>query len=635
MLQLDCSFYLGVQKKGQRHQFTFFANNTQAITLSLFQPHKKSPFLQTNMEQIGIGLWSATLENLPTTFHYLYNLKKNGQDQPVSILDPYAVSITSPDTFLSHSKKPLRSIYTDQEPFDWELDAKPWHPHEKTIIYETHVRALTQDPSAKKSSNSSFLALIEKIPHLKKLGITTVELLPVFEFDEVEHPTSDKTLCNFWGYSTRSFFSLMHRYGSSQKTALTEFKTMIKALHQAGIELILDVVFNHTDEGSRARGFHSFANIDKDAYFITSQEHHTNYSGCGNTFSCNSIAGMHLILNSLRYWVKECHVDGFRFDLAACFYRGENGEVIKNPPILEKISTDPILSSSKFFVEPWDAAGLYRLGSFFNYRFSEWNDKFRDDTRDFLRGAGDKTSFINRLLGSPDIWGKDSPLKSVNYITVHDGFSLMDLCSFSKKNNALNGEQGRDGSDNNKSWNCGEEGLDVDAKIKKLRLRQIKNFYLALFCSLGIPLFLMGDEYGHSKGGNNNTYCHDSALNYFLWDQLEKNCELFDFVSGLIAFRKKTPYFEKSTFVENSCIEELFPDDSKRVFLVCENALAFLFNPSKEAIHFQLPPQWETGYLVANTYADDQSFTNVQLEKNTSYTLHAWSSIMLMREKKK
>lgn len=623
---LDSSF--GVTYQDGMYHFTLHAKDPCAISLSIFKPGEKAAFLTLAMQQKDGDLWHAKIKELPSHFEYLYYLE-TGSKKPKPTLDPYAKQIASSPTFgLRHSH--VRSVYRHQPLFDWGLDSRPWHRLQDITIYEAHVRGFTAD--GLKQGSSSFLALIDKIPHLKELGITTLELMPIFEFDETENPVeTDLPLCNFWGYATRAFFSIMHRYGSSAEKANVEFKTMVKAMHAAGIEVILDVVFNHTDEGSCDRGFHGFSQLDRENYFIMSGSHHTNYSGCGNTVSCNTPTSMHFILEVLRYWTREFHIDGFRFDLGGVFYRGAKGEELIDPPILKEIIQDPILSSSKFFVEPWDAAGIYKLGSFFNYRFAEWNDKFRDDVRDFLRGKGSKKAFINRLLGSADLWPDQGPLKSVNFVAVHDGFTLFDVCSFSEKHNSSNGENSRDGCSDNKSWNCGEEGLNVSEKVMKLRLRQMRNFYLALFCSLGIPLFLMGDEYGHTKKGNNNTYCHDSCLNYFLNNELEKRRPLFNFVKQLIAFRKNSPLLTRNAFFKKEQLRELFNEESHAVFLTLDDQLAYLFNPQEKVLNFDLPPSWKEAYLIADTFDDERSFSSHVL-KPANWQLMPYSALLIEKK---
>lgn len=620
----------GITKQANCYTFCL-ATSSDSVTLNLFEKGACVPFLTQVMDLAQEGLFQTSCYDLPSYFEYTYIVKQDSHT--FESLDPYAHHLTSHNTFLEKSDRLLRSCYYDTPAFDWEDDSMPLHPLQNTVVYEAHVRGFTQHASSQKAHKSSFLNLINKIPHLKKLGITTLELLPLFEFDETAHPIygTKGPLCNFWGYSTRAFFALMHRYGSHTDTALTEFKQMVKALHKADIEIILDVVFNHTDEGDKERAFHNFSALNKKDYFILSNNEHTNYSGCGNTFSCNSPLGMHLILSSLRYWVKECHVDGFRFDLASILYRDESGHVLERPPVIEAMRKDPILSKCKFFVEPWDAAGLYQLGSFSSYRFCEWNDKFRDDVRDFLRGQGSKSAFINRLMGSPDVWPSASPLKSLNYITVHDGFSLFDVCAFTHKYNTANGEKNLDGANENKSWNCGEEGLEVSSQTNALRLRQMKNFFLALFTAQGVPLLLMGDEYGHTKEGNNNTYCHDNHLNYFRWDQLEKNKPLFDFVIRLTEFRRETPYFRKDTFRQKEAFVDLCKGDERRLFLVVDKQIALLFNTSADPFSFTLPTFTDKAHVIASSEA---SFEERELVHEKSYKLPPFSSMCLSLEKR-
>ena len=416
------------------------------------------------------------------------------------------------------------------------------------IIYEMHVRSFTRDPSSCVESSGTFLGIIEKIPHLVALGINAVELLPIYEFNERENcktkPKTGGSLLNYWGYSPENFFTPMRRFGTPE-----EFKQLVKQLHKSGIEVILDVVYNHTSEGSDPNYYRSFRGIDNAAYYMLDKNGYLNYSGCGNTFNCHNSAAMTLILDSLRYWVLEYHIDGFRFDLAPILTRDCLGKPLKHPPLIEKITKDPLLGATKLIAEPWDCGGLYQVGHFPSWRFSEWNDRYRNAVRRFFRGEEVKEEMKQRILGSPDLYEGHLPSKSINFITIHDGFTLRDLVSYEQKHNEENGEKNLDGTEDNISWNCGIEGVTTDPNIRRLRDRQMRNFLFILLISQGIPMLLMGDEYGHTRRGNNNVWCQDNQLNYFLWDELEKNRPLFQFLSKLISFRKKCPLLRSKHFL--------------------------------------------------------------------------------------
>ncbi|KAK7282836.1 hypothetical protein RIF29_11920 [Crotalaria pallida] len=435
------------------------------------------------------------------------------------------------------------------------------------VIYEMNVRAFTSDESSGLDSNvrGSYLGVIEKIPHLLELGINAVELLPVFEFDELElqrRPNPRDHMINTWGYSTINFFAPMSRYasdGGGSVNASREFKQMVKALHSAGIEVILDVVYNHTNEADDDNPYTtSFRGIDNKVYYMLENNGQLlNFSGCGNTLNCNHPVVMELILDSLRHWVTEYHVDGFRFDLASVLCRGTDGSPLNAPPLIRAIAKDAVLSRCKIIAEPWDCGGLYLVGSFPNWdRWAEWNGKYRDDVRKFIKGdSGMKGGFATRVSGSSDLYrvNKRKPYHSVNFVIAHDGFTLHDLVSYNLKHNEANGEGGNDGSNDNFSWNCGSEGETDDANIRALRSRQMKNFHLALMISQGTPMMLMGDEYGHTRYGNNNSYGHDSAINNFLWNQLDaRKSDHFRFFSKVIEYRLAHEVFRHESFLSKN-----------------------------------------------------------------------------------
>jgi isoamylase len=539
--------------------FALFSKHATAITLSLFHPKEREPFFEVSLDPVlnKTGeIWHILLSGLPKEIEYGFRLE--GPYAPEKglffnsahlLLDPYATSLNLPEQWDEKQALPLRGRVIPGSDFDWEMDTHPQILIRDLIIYEMHVRAFTQDPSSRSPHKGTFLGIIEKIPYLKKLGVNAIELLPIFEFNECDYqkinPKTKKPLCNFWGYSTLNFFSPMRRYAFSAEWggAINEFKQMVKALHKQGIEIFLDVVFNHTAEGGPQGPTTSFRGIDNPVYYLVDEKgHYRDFSGCGNTLNCNHPVVAHFILDSLRYWVSEMHVDGFRFDLASVFSRDEHGNVLSDPPLIKAMSTDPLLANVKFIAEAWDAAGLYQVGSFpHQYRWAEWNGKYRDVVRDFIKGTpGCKKEFARAFCGSDDLYGKTgNPYHSINFITAHDGFTLRDLVSFQQKHNEDNGEENRDGCNDNRSWNCGEEGETTDPAIQALRQKQLRNLHLTLMLSLGTPMILMGDEYGHTRLGNNNAWCQDNELNWFLWDQLEKEGDFFRFYSLALSFRQK------------------------------------------------------------------------------------------------
>lgn len=539
----------GVTWSGQECSFTLFSDYATGVLLRLFAPGEDDPFLEAPLSRQG-DIWSITLKNLPETFEYTYRCEgpydpKEGHlfNHDMDLVDPYATRLNTPKEW-NGPPTPSRGFVTPQAPFDWDRDSRPLIPTDKLILYEMHVRGFTQHPTSGVKHPGTFLGLIEKIPYLKSLGINAVELLPIHTFNEREvqrrRPGTGERLFNYWGYSTLNFFTPMGPYGTPE-----ELKEMVKALHKEGIEVILDVVYNHTGEGSNANYYHSFRGIDNKSYYIVDENGYHNYSGCGNTFNCNHPMVQELILDSLRHFVTEYHVDGFRFDLAPILGRGEDGKPLEHPPLIEKITRDPILAPTKLIAEAWDAAGLYQVGSFPSYRFGEWNDRFRDDVRSFIRGDGNLDAMKKRLEGSHDLF--QTPDKSYNFVTIHDGFSLHDLVSYNEKHNEDNDEKNQDGANDNHSWNCGVEGETDDPEILALREKQMKNFFHALLIAKGIPMVLMGDEYGHTKKGNNNTYCQDNALNYFQWNQLKKS-PLPSSLTKLIEVRKNLP--KEITWIE-------------------------------------------------------------------------------------
>ncbi|KAK9268765.1 hypothetical protein L1049_000527 [Liquidambar formosana] len=455
--------------------------------------------------------------------------------------------------------------------FDWEGDLPLKYPQRDLIIYEMHVRGFTRHESSKTEFPGTYLGVVEKLDHLKEIGVNCIELMPCHEFNELENFSYNSVLddykVNFWGYSTVNFFSPMIRYSSAGirncgRDAIKEFKLLIKEAHKRGIEVLMDVVFNHTAEGNENGPILSFRGVDNSVYYMLAPKgEFYNYSGCGNTFNCNHPIVRQLVLDCLRYWVTEMHVDGFRFDLASILTRGSSlwdaanvygnpiegdlittGTPLSSPPLIDMISNDPILRGVKLIAEAWDTGGLYQVGFFPHWGiWSEWNGKYRDIVRQFIKGTdGFSGAFAECLCGSPNLYqeGGRKPWNSINFVCAHDGFTLADLVTYNNKHNLPNGEDNNDGENHNNSWNCGQEGEFASISVKKLRKRQMRNFFLCLMVSQGVPMIYMGDEYGHTKGGNNNTYCHDNDINYFHWDKkAESSCDLFRFCSLMTKFR--------------------------------------------------------------------------------------------------
>ncbi|KAH1125105.1 hypothetical protein GYH30_014633 [Glycine max] len=584
------SFPLGVSEVDSGINFAIFSQNATAVTLCLVLPERGSidaldggmieMVLDPDLNKTG-DIWHICIEDLPRS-NVLYGYRIDGPrdwgkghrfDSSIVLVDPYAKLVEGRRYFGDISMKLSKFLGTydfDSLPFDWGENYKLPNISEKDlVIYEMNVRAFTSDESSGLDSNirGSYLGMIEKIPHLLELGINAVELLPVFEFDELEfqrRPNPRDHMINTWGYSTINFFAPMSRYasaGGGSVNASREFKQMVKSLHSAGIEVILDVVYNHTNEADDAFPYTtSFRGIDNKVYYMLDNNGQLlNFSGCGNTLNCNHPVVMELILDSLRHWVTEYHVDGFRFDLASVLCRGIDGSPLNAPPLIRAIAKDAVLSRCKIIAEPWDCGGLYLVGSFPNWdRWAEWNGKYRDDVRKFIKGdSGVKGSFATRVAGSSDLYSVNNrrPYHGINFVIAHDGFTLRDLVSYNFKHNEANGEGGNDGSNDNFSWNCGLEGETDDASVRALRSRQMKNFHLALMISQGTPMMLMGDEYGHTRNGNNNSYGHDTAINNFLWDQLDaRKSDHFRFFSNMIKYRHAHEVFNHESFLSQNDI---------------------------------------------------------------------------------
>lgn len=477
-------------------------------------------------------------------------------DSTKYLIDPYTKAVAGQSVWGSKPKTgyQYRSRVVAND-FDWGNSKQVLIPMEELIIYELHVRGFTKDCSSGVKHPGTFSGLVEKIPYLKELGVNAVELMPIFEFDEMkdERTVNGKRLLDYWGYNSVSFFAPNTSYASRTEYNREgdELKLLIKKLHENGIEVILDVVFNHTAEGNEQGPYISFKGFDNNVYYIlTPDGKYYNFSGCGNTINCNHPVVQRMILDCLRYWVTEYRVDGFRFDLASILGRNEDGSPMNNPPLLQNLAFDPILAKVKLIAEAWDAGGMYQVGSFPSWkRWSEWNGKYRDDVRQFLKGDSGLAQVVaERISGSHDIYNPDSRGEnaSVNFITCHDGFTLYDLYSYNNKHNEANGWNNTDGESSNNSWNCGVEGYTDDENVLKLRMKMIKNACTILLVSQGTPMLLSGDEFGNTQFGNNNPYCQDNEISWLDWTLRDKNKEIFDFFKNMIKLRKAHPVLRDS-----------------------------------------------------------------------------------------
>jgi len=542
--------------------FSLFSRSATGVELVFFDHEKDAtPSRTITLDPVAnrtYHYWHAFVARVRPGQIYAYRV--SGPNDPASglrfdpakiLLDPYGREVVVPDAYSREAARregdnaatAMKSVVVNPAGYDWEGDTPLHLPSSRTIIYEMHVGGFTRHPNSgvDEPVRGTYAGLIEKIPYLRALGITAVELLPVFQFDAQACPSG---VVNYWGYQPVSFFS-PHRAYSSRKEPLGpvhEFRDMVKALHRAGIEVILDVVFNHTAEGGEDGPTLSLRGIDNPIYYILDQggASYADYSGCGNTLNANNAVVRRMIVDSLCYWVTEMHVDGFRFDLASILSRDSKGQVLPNPPVLWDIETDPALAGTKLIAEAWDAAGLYQVGNFVGDAWKEWNGRFRDDCRDVFRAApGAISKFADRLLGSPEIYGHKGrePEESVNFMTCHDGFTLNDLVSYDRKHNEANGENNRDGADDNRSWNCGTEGPSDDPAVEALRNRQVKNMLTVTLLALGLPMLLMGDEVRRTQAGNNNAYCHDDESTWFDWTLLHKHADVHRFVTLLVARR--------------------------------------------------------------------------------------------------
>ena len=696
---------LGAHADGEGTSFALFSRHAKAVTLCLFDdPAQREPsrevFLDPGQHRTG-DVWHVHLRDVGPGRHYLYRVE--GPFEPEAghrfvgslyLLDPYARAHSPPPGRTSESLgyDPQRGpdvppprgydnidlipkcVVLDEH-FDWQGDRPLGRPLRTSIIYEAHVKGLSAHPSSNARYPGTYRGVIERIPYLQELGITTLELLPVYEFDENEidriDPDTGERLRNYWGYNPFGFFAPKMSYAaaSDPQEAVREFKEMVRSLHAAGIEIILDVVFNHTAEGGATGPTLSFRGLDNRIYYMLQEDrrHYQNFSGVGNTFNCNHPVVQQLIIDALRYWVLEMHVDGFRFDLASIFARDYDGSMVRRPVIVEAISQDPVLRDSKLIAEAWDAGGAYQVGSFHHARWAEWNDRFRDGVRRFWRGdPGSVAEFATRLTGSSDLYGSDlrSPAHSINYVTSHDGFTAWDLVSYNQKHNRKNGEDNRDGHEPNFSFNHGIEGRTTVPAILELRKRQVKNLLATTVLSLGTPMLLGGDEFARSQCGNNNAYCQDNETSWFDYRRIHEYEDLHRFVRELIRFRREHPSLSRPSFFtghDNSRND--YPDiswhnehggttdwSSRQNLLAMlidgdrgetraeddDNDFYFMFNATgKEHLFTLVPPPRGRWHRVIDTYrsrGDDivPMGGEVALTEGQHYRVHSHSLVVLL-----
>ena len=631
------SFPLGARVSARGVNFSLYSRSAKRVELLLFNsPDDAQParVIALNPDtNRSAHYWHITVFGLKAGQVYAYRV--SGPNDPASglrfdpqkiLLDPYGRGVVFPARYErgaacregNNCAQAMKSVVVNPAEYDWDDDLPLHRPFAETVIYETHLAGFTRHPNSgvDQAKRGTYAGLIEKIPYLRSLGITAVELLPVYAFDPQDAPGE---LSNYWGYSPVSFFA-PHPFYSSQRNPLgpvNEFRDMVKALHKAGIEVILDVVYNHTSEGGNGGPTFCFRGLANEAYYIPGADRgeYANYTGTGNTLNANHPITRRMILDSLRYWVSEMHVDGFRFDLASILSRDEEGAPLTNPPVLWDIDTEPGLAGTKLIAEAWDAGGLYQVGSFIGDQWKEWNGRFRDDVRGYLKGdPGCIARLPNRLLASPDLYERDNlePDQSINFVTCHDGFTLNDLVSYNDKHNEANHEGNRDGSDSNQSWNHGEEGPSANPEVENLRERQIKNALALTLFSMGTPMLVMGDEVRRTQQGNNNAYCQDNPLSWFDWEKVSQHAGLGRFVSELIQFRFH--YAQHPEDKDKSLAQILREDnitwhgtslyqpdwgaDSRSLAATIASAdgsrtTHILFNTSSEELEFELPgPQW-------------------------------------------
>jgi glycogen operon protein len=635
---------LGATLRRTGVNFAIFSRHATSCTLVLLQPGAEHPFVEYSLDPHSNRtgqVWHALVEGLDAGMQYGYRFDMQPNPDPVVhrfdpahvLLDPYTRVLSNGGAWdqYPHGKRPYRNSALVENHFDWGDDQPLNIPLVDSIIYEAHVRIFTVHSSSGVAHPGTYAGLIEKLPYLKKLGVTAVELLPVHEFEEGDtdrvNPFTGERLLNLWGYQPTAFYAPNTAYSSKRADGeqIREFKQMVRALHQARIEVILDMVFNHTAEGDENGPTWSFRGIDNSTYYILDPQtgQYMNFTGCGNTVNCNNPVVRDYIVDCLRYWVMEMHVDGFRFDLASVLGRGMDGRVLKNPPLLESLAYDPVLANTKLIAEAWDAAGLYQVGTLPSWgRWAEWNGVFRDEVRKFVKGDPGMTSAIaTRLLGSPDLYETSArePYHSINFVTCHDGFTLNDLVSYNQKHNLANGDNNTDGCNANYSWNCGVEGPTEDPAVNELRARQRRNFAAILLLSHGVPMILSGDEVARTQQGNNNAYCQDNEISWLDWRMAERQAGLLRFFQLMIAFRKHCPLLRRDSFqlhgeggfhITWHGVKRAKPDWGHESRTIAMQLTQLHDDGSRDDLHF-----------IANAYSGDLDFELPQIGRHEWFRL--------------
>ena len=685
----------GAQLQGDGVNFVLFSRNATSVRLELYdEPDDSSPSRIIDLDPVSHrtgDIWHIWVRGI--TAGQLYGYRIDGPYQPERghrfnphklLLDPYARAIAGVKEwdfaaargYDSSSRLIDLSISTVDDAgttpkciitgndFDWEMDSPPKHSASDTVIYETHVRGFTIHSTSGVARPGTFAGLTEKIPYLKDLGVTAIELMPVLEFNENEidrlNPTTGEKLKNYWGYNPVAYFAPKQSYSfeGTRWRQIEEFREMVKAFHRADIEVILDVVLNHTAETNELGATICLRGIENSIFYTLLENqcrYYKDFTGVGNTLNANHPVVREFVTNVLRYWVMNMHVDGFRFDLASVLGRDQHGNILHNAPLLEDIAEDPILRDVKIIAEAWDAGGAYQVGDFSTKRWTEWNGRFRDDVRRFWAGdEGMMGSFAERICGSSDLYQSSGkgPARSLNFVTCHDGFTLNDLVSYKQKHNDENGESGRDGADANFSNNCGVEGPSQDPAIEGMRVRMIKNFLLTLFISRGVPMLLGGDEFRRTQRGNNNAYCQDNEVSWFDWSMLEKHKEIHRFAQGMIAFRRAHPALRRETFYTDEEIRWFGADgatphwaDPWQKSFAClilgqaEHDLFLLFNADTRPVDFYLPALpigrvWRLAVDTSRTAPDDlfEHGSESPIQGQSGFRLEPRSSAILLTD---
>jgi isoamylase len=687
----------GAHQSGDGVNFVLFSRHATRVHLELYQNANdshaaRSIDLDPARHRTG-DIWHVWVQGIPAG--QLYGYRIEGPYQPEQghrfnpnrlLLDPYARAIAGVEYWdfsaargydsssslsdlsistVDNAGTTPKCIFTSDD-FDWETDAPPNHSPSDTVIYETHVRGFTIHPTSGVAHPGTFRSLTEKIPYLKDLGVTAIELMPVTEFNENElmrlNPVTKKKLTNYWGYNPVALFSPKQSYsiGGAPGQQALEFREMVKAFHRAGIEVILDIVLNHTAEGDELGPTFCLRGIENSIFYSLEEDgrrYYKDFTGVGNTLNANHPVVRQFVMLVLRYWAMQMHVDGFRFDLASVLGRDQNGKILRNAPLLESIAEDPILRDIKIIAEAWDAGGAYQVGCFSTQRWAEWNGRFRDDVRRFWIGyAGMMGQFANRICGSADLYQSSGkgPRASLNFLTSHDGFTLNDLVSFKQKHNDENGENSRDGSDANYSDNCGMEGPTDDPAVDALRNRLVKSFLLTLFISRGIPMLLGGDEFRRSQRGNNNAYCQDNEVSWFDWSLVEKHKDILRFTRGMIAFRRAHPVLRKEVFYTDADLKWFAPNggapnwtDEWQKSFAClipgqtEPDLFLMFNAHDGPVDFSIPSlgskkAWRLAVDTAQIAPYDLYEVGQEpfLQWQSSFRVEARSSVILLTDER-